>query len=219
MTALSPVHEMINGLSPSWGQIANTPIALHFGAPEVELNQARCLALCDVSAFPKLGIKGPQAYSWLKSQGIQPPTEIYGVVDLADGGILAKIAANEFFLESGIASSTVEQVSTQLGSAPDGCYRVEQENGAFLLSGSHYKQVMAQACAVDLAEAPTQRMVYCRVAATSCGLLPDSIHDIELVRIWVDPSLAVYLWQTLAQITDELGGKIIGAQSYYPDLA
>lgn len=218
MPALSPVHHLLEPLGPHWSRIGDAPIAAHFGALEAEVVAAQALGLCDLSALPQLGVKGPAADPWLRQQGVEVPAELYEVRALGDGGLIGRVAADEFFLESGTAGRSVPDLAERLATVPGGAYRVERHSAAFLLSGSRRLEVMAQTCGVNLAEAAPRRLIYSRVAVTSCGLLPDRLNGAQVLRLWVEPSLAVYLWQTLAEISGELGGRIVGASCFYPDL-
>src|SRR5205085_2415456 len=63
----SPVHQLLGSQGAQWGQLAGAPVVLHVGV----INEAAflpVLALCDVSALPKVGVKGPGAEAWLGGQ-------------------------------------------------------------------------------------------------------------------------------------------------------
>ena len=64
--------------------------------------------------------------------------------------------------------------------------------------------VLAQTCGMDWAREPTGRIAYTRVAGASCAVLPLADGDRRSYRLWVDYSLASYLWATLAQIAAEV---------------
>ena len=215
----SPVHSYLESLGPQWGQIEGSPVALRFGAPEPEAAAMRQLALCDVSSLGKMVVKGPAASSWLGEQGVEVPPEIYETRGLPDGGLVARTGTDEYFLESGIAGQFVPALRDQVGPAPAGVYRIERQDATFLLSGSRAHEVMAQTCGVNLKEAAPERLVLTSVAGVTCGVLPDPEKDVRIYRLWADFTYAFYLWETLHQIVDELGGQIVGVAAFYPDLA
>jgi hypothetical protein len=45
--------------------------------------------------------------------------------------------------------------------------------------------------------------IYTRIAGVSCGIIPFEESGQRLYRIWVDYTLAAYLWETLAEIAVE----------------
>ena len=63
-TRLSPIHGWFEPLKPEWGQIGEMPIAIRIHEAEEERTAMQRLALCDLSALTKLGVKGPRAESW-----------------------------------------------------------------------------------------------------------------------------------------------------------
>ena len=209
----SPVHHQLSSLGAQWGQVAQCPIALHFGEPEAEAAAARTLGLCDQSALPKLGLKGPGAAAWLTRKELKPPKEIYDSGPLPDGGLVMRNGTHEFFLESGFAARSVPKLAEALGSARSGVHRVERQDATFVLCGERAWEVLAQTCGVNVRDAEPGRLVLTRVAVVSCGILPQEIDGNVQFRLWVDPSTALYLWETLAQITEDLGGRIVGAAS------
>ncbi len=66
------------------------------------------------------------------------------------------------------------------------------------------REVLAQTCAINFAAAPAGQLIYTRVAGVSCAILPALDGNPLSYRIWVDPSYAGYLAETLANIATEL---------------
>ncbi len=87
-----------------------------------------------------------------------------------------------------------------------------------MLAGSRSTEVFAQTCGINFGEMPQRHVIFTRVAGVSCTVFPDSIRDIEAYRIWVDFSYAEYLWETLVEISESLGGSVIGAGCVFPEL-
>ena len=59
---------------------------------------------------------------------------------------------------------------------------------------------MIQTCGVNFLQEPPNRIVYTRVAGASCGIIPTA----NKYRIWIDYTLAPYLWETLSEIAHDL---------------
>jgi sarcosine oxidase subunit gamma len=200
-----------------WGRVAGMAIALHLGAPQEEAAAAAVLGLCDLSALPKLGVKGRGAEAFLRDQAIDVPAAIYDTRPLADGGLIVRLGASDFFLE-GVSGEVLPRLSVALAGAIPGVYRVERQDATLLLVGTRAQEVLAQVCSIDFRTAPSGRLILTRAAGVNCGILPESIGGRPVYRFWVDPTYAVSLWQMLAEIVEDLGGRVVGAACFYPDL-
>jgi len=222
LTGCSPIQHILEFLGAHWGHAGRTPLALHFGDPDAETIAARTLGLCDLSALPKLGVKGKKAAAWLKERGIEVPEDIYEVRSRGVDGIIARIGGNEFLLEDGLKGESdrtgggVRELSEQLGSAEGGVrggvYRVERQEATFLLSGVRALEPLAQVCGVDFSEVVAGRLIYTRFAVVSVAVIFAPIDGLPVYRIWVDSTYAEYLWENLSQISAELGGRVVGAR-------
>ena len=206
-------------MGPRWGRVGQARIALDFGDPEAERERMRTLALCDVSPLPKLGMKGPNAEPWLREQGVPIPPNIYDCHEFDDRGLCIRVGVDEFFIESGPAAESVERLGVALDSPGPGVWPVERQDAAFLLAGSRALEVLAQTCGINFRQAPDRRLIMTRLAGVSCVILPQPVDQVPIYRLWVDPSYAVALWQTLSGIVGELDGGIVGAACFYGDLA
>ncbi|MDP7018579.1 MAG: hypothetical protein QGG36_22465 [Pirellulaceae bacterium] len=175
------------------------------------------VSICDVSGLRKLGVKGGDAEDWLSNNGIYIPAETLGVAKLSAGGFVARIGEGEFFLEDGVDSATLPHLASQIDDFDGEMYGVEHQEATIVLSGPHSHEVMRQTCGVDFNSIAPDQIVFTRVAGVSCSVLPD--RDAEPVyRVWVDPSYAVYLWETLVEIVEDLGGAVVGADRLYSQL-
>ena len=206
----SPVHDLLSAHRAQWASVDGAAIARRLREPQVEAQFLQTVALCDLSALPKLGLKGPGGADWLERQGVPVPPAIYDTGSLADGGLVARVGQDEFFLESGPAGREMSRLREGLVAGEGGVWMVERQDGGFGLAGPDALSVMLQTCGVDLARAATGRLIMTRVAGVSCSILPQRGEDPPVYRLWVDPSFAVYLWEQLAQIAGDLGGGVVG---------
>jgi len=216
--ANSPIHPLLDALGANWKKLGQAPIAAHFGAPKDESKAALSLGLCDVSALVKLGIKGPLAKSWLQDCGVDVPAAIFETRRQSDHGLIVQTHSDEFLIESGIRDECIRNIMVRLETGPCGVYPIERQEATFLLSGSHTLEVLAQICGFNFREAKTRKLIYTRVAKISCAVMSERIQDMPVRRIWVDHSLAIYLWQILAEIAGNIGGQVVGATCFYPEL-
>ena len=205
------MHEAVEALGANWGEVSGTLLALDFGSPEAEARSALTLGLCDLSALPKLGLKGRGAADWLATQGIDVPSDTFEARQLEPEGIAVRLGDDEYFVESGLSGQPVAVLSDRFGQAQGNTYRVERQDATFVLTGSSALTVMAQVCGVNLEEASAWRLVYSRVAGVSAALLLTSVDKMPQWRVWVDSASAPYLWGQLSQICLELGGQVVGA--------
>lgn len=168
---------------------------------------APSLELDDLGAGAKLGLKGPGAGDWLAARQLAVPPDVYEATPLAVGGWLVKIGGAEFFAAPDDATAIDDWLSQ--GPLPSGVYRAPREEVTMLLKGDRpaVLAAFAQTCAIEVAKAPLNRIFYSRVAGVSCGILPESTEQISAFRLWLDPTYRAYLWETLATIVTELGGR------------
>jgi len=215
----SPVESLLAARQPQWMEVGGARFASQFVSEDAERTTAKTLGLCDISGLAKLGVKGRGAEDWLAKQGIDIPVSIYATKPLSGGGIVARLAAGEFLLESGFSDGVVSALEERLGSHErDDLLRVVRQEATFLLVGSSAQDVLAQTCGINFREVLPAQLVLTRIAGVSCGLLPEVIDASPAWRVWIDCSYASYLWETLAQICEDLGGDVIGAGAIYPEL-
>ena len=214
----SPVHDLLDRPGVNWASIGDAPIAISFGQPDVEAAAMTTLGLCDMSALPKLGVKGPAAASWLTEQQVEIPNTIYDTTRSPEGDLCVRLGDDEFLIESNIRPQLAPRLQDALGTARTNVYRVERQEATFLLTGSDAIKIFAQTCSINFSKTPLHRIILTRVVGVSCGILPETVADVPIYRLWVDYSFAAYLWEILAEIGHELNGSIIGAGGVYPDL-
>jgi sarcosine oxidase subunit gamma len=234
-TRLSPVHDQLDHLHPRWGALDGMPVALAFGSRTLEQEQglARTLGLCDVSALPRSVIKGPGAASFLEASGVAPaiPAEVFCVLPLQSGGLIARTGRAEFFLEDAPTEdgrqNVVAQVSESLVNSPQpGVYQALRQDASFLLSGEHASAVLLQTCGFDFRQpgsSPSPSpdrgtvMVMTRVAGVSTWVVRREIAGIAVHHLWTDGTYGPYLWESLLKVTREFDGDAVGFSVFFPE--
>jgi sarcosine oxidase subunit gamma len=185
---------------------------------DVERAAMKVLSLCDLSALTKLGVKGSEAEGWLREQDVEVPEEIYESRRFAEGGLIVRLGPDEFLLESGVVGESMVALAARLESTQGQVSAVPREDATFLMTGSRAIDVLAQTCGVNFRGVKPQRLILTRVAGVSCGILPETISNVQAYRLWIDPTYAIYLWGTLVEICESLDGTIIGAGCIFPEL-
>jgi sarcosine oxidase subunit gamma len=235
-TRLSPVHDLLEELQPCWGSLEGMPVALTYGGRtlEQERDVAGTLGLCDVSALPRLVVKGPGAESFLKERAVADtlPADILGVLPLRSGGLIARTGSSEFFLEDapsdGRSCDLVVPLSESLRNSPEpGVYPALRQDASFLLSGDRAPAVLLQTCGfdfsvrqVDRAASPgpdrTMPLVMTGVAGVSTWVLRRTLIPHRVYQLWADGTYGPYLWETLLQVAREFGGTAVGLSAFFP---
>ena len=212
----SPVQHQLDALQPEWTTISGMPVAVRIGPHDEE--RAGLAGLCDASCLRKFGLKGSDAGAWLAEQGMTVPAEIYATASLADGGIIARLGTEEFLLEGGITDDSQPAIEAVPIPAERNLFRVERQDATFVLCGMRANAVFAQTCGLDIEKLDVGRVVLTRVAGVNCGILPEVIAGRRCYRMWIEPSYAASLWESLAEICEELGGGPIGIQALFPNI-
>lgn len=197
--------------------VAGASLALWFNDPEQERQAAQRLALCDLSALPKAGYKGGGATAWLREQEISIPADTFESQRLRDGGIILKVASDEYFLEAG--PSGLDLPTPSVAEFPPGCFPVVREDSSLVLCGERSTDVLQQVCGYDFSTATLNRVIYTRVAGVDAAVFPAGGFSHPLVKIWSDRSYATSLWNSLVEISADFAGPIIGAQALFTDLS
>jgi sarcosine oxidase subunit gamma len=164
------------------------------------------LAIADLSPLPKAGLKGPNAHLWLAERGIAVPGRPNTWTALKEGGLIARLAETEFFIEDGPAGGVARRVNETLGAGAPKVYPVLHQDLSVALAGHRIHEVLLQVCSVDFAAMRAPGLALTSMAGVSVLALPATVAEVPLVRIWADPSFGPYLWRTLLGIVRELGG-------------
>lgn len=215
----SPVHEELARLDPWWGELNGMSTALGFGDPARETGLRGELALCDLSALDRFGIKGKNSAGWLGEHGKETPEAANTWLGLPDGGLVARLGRSEFMVEDGPAGSKAGDLKEALTSGGEGVYPVLRQDAAFALTGRRAREVMSQTCGLDFDSVdPEERPVFLtRVAVTSALVLPLVAGRTPVFRLWCGYPYGAYLWEELYKIVEEFGGSPIGTSAFFGD--
>jgi len=214
----SPIQHLLESRGGEFHNFGGGSYAVRAASEEDDQRSRELLGLCDLSGLHKLGLKGPDAETWLASKGLDVPSDVFASRSLPDGGVVVRLGSAEFFLEDNIGNTTLPEFTARMDSYKGKLVRVEHQEATFLLTGRRSLEALAQTCGIDFREVTPHKVVFTRVAGVSCGVYRETIREAPAYRLWVDPSYAVYLWETLAEICQSLDGGEIGAGCIYPEL-
>jgi sarcosine oxidase subunit gamma len=165
----------------------------------------------------RLGLKGQRAGEWLAARGIvlpatpntwTHPEETFG----ADALLVARLGQFEFFLEDGMAGTSLKRLSAALDEQPPGVYPVLREDWAFQLGGERVHEVLAQVCNVNFAalSLDSHPLIMTLMIGVAILVVPQSVAAERHYRIWCDPTFGPYLGESLGAVVIECGGSYTG---------
>jgi len=210
----SPLHDLLMAQGPQWSELhaMQAAVSLPGGQP------AGPIMLTDASCLPRMGVKGPQAESWLRGQGVGVPEGVNAWIRTSEGALVARLARTEFFLEDRVGGTAVERWRDALEPA-SGLYPVLRQDAALALAGPRLNDLLVQTCNIDFqAHAPGERTVFMTsMVGVSVLLLWEQVPAGPLLRIWCDGTFGAYLWETLLEIARQEGGGAVGLGRLFPD--
>jgi len=212
-TRVSPIHDLLQQYRPEWRESGDARIAWRYDSAASEGDAVLTLGLCDLSPLAKFGLKGPNALVWLQERGVSVPNLVLDSHQYDDGGWIVRLGSDEFLLENGFNSELIQQLDADLGEGAPGVTRIERQESTFQITGSRAIDILTQTCAVNFQEESTNQLFMTRVAGVNCGVLREESDEFPRYRLWVDSSYAVSLWISLKQISEELGGHLVGASA------
>lgn len=212
----SPLHDLLAREDPQWAQVHGMQAAVALqGEPA-----AAPIMLADASCLPRMGVKGPKAEDWLRSQGVSVPAGTNAWTRTPEGAIVARLARSEFLIEGRPGGDAVERWRGRLEPAP-GVYPILRQDAALVLGGERLNDLLVQTCNVNFNanRAGEQAVVMTSMVGVSVLALWDEIGGRRWLRIWCDGTFGPYLWETLLAIAREAGGAAVGFGRLFPDAA
>lgn len=196
---------------PRWINVNGTRLPGSF-AREGDIRE---IAIADLSCFTKIGLKGPRAAGWLADSGLMVPSRPNSWAPLPTGGLIARLAESEFFIED----DSADHIAPLLENAPQQVYAVPRHDTAISLAGKRVNDVLLQTCSVDFASITAQGvLLITSMIGVPVLVVPQNRNRLPLVRIWVDPTFGPYLWHSLLEIVEELGGGPAGLITLFPEM-
>jgi sarcosine oxidase subunit gamma len=210
----SPLHAMLLPESPQWSELHGMQAAVRLPGDDSAVG----ILLADASCLPRMGVKGPQAESWLRGQGVSVPEGVNTWTRTVEGVLVARLARSEFFLEEGLGGNALERWRNALEPAP-GVYPVLRQDAALALAGKRLNDLLVQTCNVDFTAcaAGGRAVVMTSMVGVSVLVIRDDSRSDPLLRIWCDGTFGAYLWETLLAIARAEGGGAAGLGKLFPD--
>ena len=83
--------------------IGDSAIASHFGDVTTQIEQAKTMAIADLSPLPRIGFKGPDTPDWLKAQGVDLPSTPNRAVQQSNGLVIGALSWDEHLILSSLS--------------------------------------------------------------------------------------------------------------------
>ena len=211
---LGPLHERLAPLASAWQELNGYRVCMRVrdaiadGAPW----------LADLTYLPRVGFKGRSTAEWLQSQGLSLPAAPNQWLLNASGTLVARLGAQDFLITedlhagSGVAQRLTEQWRS---AAPRGVYLLPRQHGlvTIALGGAAANDVLARLCAVDLGRPAFADLAIAQthIALTAAIVMRGPVSAVTSYRLFVDTSLALYLWDVMHDVVVTLGGGVLGA--------
>ncbi len=214
----SPIYRELEKLGAEFAEIAGSAAAVTCGgSPEEEAEQARELALCDLSLLRRGGYKGWRTSEWVRGQGVEVGDESNLSTPQPDGSLVSRLSPGELLILGDLfgGGEIIDRLKEAWSmEAGEGAYPVPREdtNCWFLVVGRHSGPMFAKLCGVDLRK---ETFAQGEVAQTSVARLNaiviradiGGVHAFHLLTDWAS---AKYMWDCLIDAAREFGGKPIG---------
>ncbi|WP_198004816.1 hypothetical protein [Rubrobacter xylanophilus] len=195
------------------------PVAYSFDALEKEVKLKEHLAICDLSALPRFGVKGPNASEWLASNGINVPETVNTWTNLPeDKGLILRLGMGEYLIEYALSHEEPNELRDSLSRGVSSVYEVNRQDAVFVLIGREAKKSMLQVCNIDFDSINygIRPVLLTQVAAVPVLILPERLEGhIYSFRIWCSYAYGLYLWEELNAIVKELNGGVIGISTLF----
>ena len=207
---VSPVQTRLEMLGAQFGDRAAMAVALRVG--DQDSSRAEVVGLADLSYLRKTGCKGNRAADWLNSHIDKLPTR-NNWLHTTDGSTVARLGDSEFFIEDGPQSALCAGITEALRQPVDGVCPVYRNDASFALTGNLANDLLLEVCSVNFRDLQLGSVVMTMMAGVSVLMLRRDAGTCGCYRIWCDPTMAGYLWDTLSEIALELGGGPIGVDA------
>ena len=171
--------------------------------------------LQDCSWRQRFGCKGPEATPWLEALGFTVPQPANSCAFDANDILVARLGTTEFLVEA-MSATTQSVIAARERLSVPGVYPVIRQDAAFFLGGPRATDLLLETCSYPFAsDARSTPVVMTSMVGAGVTVVPRRAGETTDFNVWCDPSFGLYLWSTLVEIAQEMGGGAIadGQQS------
>ena len=158
------------------------------------------LLLRDLSLARRDGVRGPGAREWLLSQGHTLPDAPNQIVADGESGWVMSLTHREFWLLQPDGEASTGRPASEAVAAGVWPLYCQHSHAWLQLAGETRAEVMAKLCGVDLSDTafPLGSIAQTQAARVSMIIAAhQNENDQPVFSIFVDQSLARYLWEAI----------------------
>ena len=158
------------------------------------------LLLCDLSLARREGVRGAAAREWLSHQGHTLPDAPNQIIASGESGFVMSLSHREFWLLQPLGEASLDRPASDAVASGVWPLYCQHSHAWLQLAGEPRAQVMAKLCGVDLSEAafPLGSVAQTQAARVSVIIAAhQNENDQPVFSIFVDQSLARYLWEAI----------------------
>jgi sarcosine oxidase subunit gamma len=202
----NPMFAEQNALGPQWTAVDSMKTVDRYGVDDV--HWAQVIGVGDLSARRRCGYKGPGAAAWLAQRGLPIPPQPNAWLELACGGLVARLGRSEFLIED--AQGGTQCASLQQDAPGARVYPVLRQDVELVLTGEKAEELLLQTCSVDFAalDAAIQPVVMTSMIGVGVTVLFEQVERGS--RVGGDGNFGVYVWAALVEVARDLGGGPVG---------
>ena len=164
------------------------------------------LLLRDLSLARREGVRGAAAREWLSHQGHTLPDAPNQIIASGESGFVMSQSHREFWLLQPLGEASLDRPASDAVASGVWPLYCQHSHAWLQLAGEPRAQVMAKLCGVDLSEAafPLGSVAQTQAARVSVIIAAhQNENDQPVFSIFVDQSLARYLWQAMEDAMGE----------------
>ena len=202
-------------------EVAGSAVVADYGDAGGEVQQARRLALTDLSTLARTGFKGGGAPDWLEAQAVRLPNIANQAVRQKDGSLVARLSNNELLVLSDLHSDATLPATLQDKwslESTERVYRLPRRDSHcwFALSGENAATTLSKVCGVDLRahKFAEHEIAQTSLAKVNAIILRDDLAATPCFFILSDVSCAEYLWDALLDAMAEFHGSPVGIAAF-----
>jgi sarcosine oxidase subunit gamma len=164
------------------------------------------LSLVDLTALPRIGVKGKDLTPWIESKAYVVGEQSNRAYSQHDGTLIARLSPGELLLLANSPDPSDDVMAFSL-EATYSCYPVRRQDSHywFSLSGERCSEMLAKLCAVDVSTESfaNHSVAQTSVAKTSAIIVRDDSSDNLRYYLMGDSSTAQYMHSCLIDAMTE----------------
>ena len=195
----------------------DTAIAMRYPNNSSETEDAKKMAIADLSPLPRIGFKGKDTPTWLRQQAVQIPERANQAHRQHDGSLVLRLSDDEHIILSDLdlTSDIAKKLAQRWQIEPDRmCYHMPRADTHcwFALSGEQTPEMLAKVCGVDmrLHKFPVDRIAQTSVARTNAVVVRNDLGETPVFYVLADSASADFLWPCLCDAMKEYNGTPVG---------